>query len=173
MTDSRRYRYSERSARSSSSGRNTKRAGVYEQQRPSVYRQQSSRSRHADSRNTDADRSAYDRSRYTRPAADRPSSQYSRDHYVGDSQTRNIRAMRENTPVNPTITLVLVVVAAILLVVVIGRFVGFGATSAQFNSIQSSISEQRATLAEVESSNNDLQAQMDSMQSTINAYNNK
>lgn len=73
-------------------------------------------------------------------------------------------------PVNPTILVVLGVVAAILLAIIALRFVLIGPTALEFESIQGDIRNEQAQLTELNESNDELQGQIDSWQATIDEY---
>lgn len=110
--------------------------------------------------------------------ANKNASKYSREKYVShDAQRKpkpigqqNFTATKRVKPVNPTVLLVLGIIAIVFVAFIAIRFVMFSPTANQYNAAQSSISEQQAQLKTLDSSNSDLQAQMDSMQATIDKY---
>lgn len=106
--------------------------------------------------------------------------QYSRDRYVSQpGQQRATSVSRQNyerarrvKPVDPRVILGLGVVAVILLVVIIVRFVAFGGIASEYGVAKAAIDQQQTQLADLQTSNGELQAEMDSMQGLIERYNN-
>lgn len=107
--------------------------------------------------------------------------QYNRDRYVRQSgQQRIIPAgqsspnrSRPAKPVDQRAIVALAAVAIILLAVIIVRFVFFGSTASQYESIQAEIRQEQAQLDEFESASAELQAQVDEWQPTIDEYNSR
>ena len=62
-------------------------------------------------------------------------------------------------------------IAAVLLVILILRFVLQGGVFGQFGSVNAQVNDQQTQLEQITNSNNDMQSKMDSMQSTIDAWN--
>lgn len=106
--------------------------------------------------------------------------QYSRDRYVSQpDQQFGASANRQGydkgrrvKPVDPRMILGLGVVAVILLAVIIIRFVAFGGIASEYGAAKAAIDQQQAQLTELQTSNGELQAEMDSMQGLIERYNN-
>lgn len=80
-------------------------------------------------------------------------------------------AARPERPVNPRVMLALAAIAVVLLAIIIVRFIAFGGTAAEYGAVKSQIDEQRAQIAQLETSSTELQGQIDSMQPVIEQYN--
>lgn len=91
------------------------------------------------------------------------------------SQMMSERDMRQPTLAQPTApqgSLVpRLVIIAVLLVILIVRFLVQGGVFGQFGSVNAQVHEQQTQLEQLTNSNNEMQSQMDSMQSTIDAWN--
>ena len=98
--------------------------------------------------------------------------QYSRDRYVSQpGQQRGASVSQQNyakarrvKPVDPR--------ALLAAVVIIVRFVLFGGTASEYGVAKAAIDQQQSQLTELQTSNEDLQAQIDSMQGLIERYDN-
>lgn len=105
--------------------------------------------------------------------------QYSRDRYVRQagvsqphgSMPQGYGKIQVAKPVNPTVLAVLGIVAAILVAIIALRFVLIGPTALEFESIQSDIRNEQSQITELNESNDELQGQIDSWQTTIEEYN--
>ena len=106
--------------------------------------------------------------------------QYSRDRYVsqpgqqrGSSVSQqNYERARRAKPVDPRMIFALGIVALILAAVIIIRFVTFGGVASEYGAAKAAIDQQQTQLTELETSNGELQAEIDSMQGLIDRYNN-
>ena len=106
--------------------------------------------------------------------------QYSRDRYVSQpGQQRGASVSQQNyakarrvKPVDPRAFLAAAVIAVVLAVVIIVRFVLFGGTASEYGVAKAAIDQQQSQLTELQTSNEDLQAQIDSMQGLIERYDN-
>ena len=106
--------------------------------------------------------------------------QYSRDRYVsqpgqqrGSSVSQqNYERVRRAKPIDPRMIFALGIIALILLAVIIIRFVTFGGVASEYGAAKAAIDQQQTQLTELETSNGELQAEMDSMQGLIDRYNN-
>lgn len=106
--------------------------------------------------------------------------QYSRDRYVSQpGQQRGASVSQQNyakarrvKPVDPRALLAAAVIAVVLAVVIIVRFVLFGGTASEYGVAKAAIDQQQSQLTELQTSNEDLQAQIDSMQGLIERYDN-
>lgn len=85
---------------------------------------------------------------------------------------QNYDKARRVKPVDPRAILASGVIAAILLVVIVVRFIAFGGVASEYGAAKAAIDEQQTQLAELQTSNGELQAEMDSMQGLIDRYNN-
>lgn len=104
---------------------------------------------------------------------------YSRERYVAQqgvqrgasaAPSRQAQAHRAK-PVNPRTLLILAAVAAVLLAVIIVRFIAFGGTASEYGAVKAQIDEQNTQMAQLEESSAGLQEQIDSMQPLIDQYN--
>ena len=82
---------------------------------------------------------------------------------------QNYAKARHVKPVDPRALLVAAVIAVVLAVVII---VLFGGTASEYGVAKAAIDQQQAQLTELQTSNEDLQAQIDSMQGLIERYDN-
>lgn len=106
--------------------------------------------------------------------------QYSRDRYVSQpGQQRGTSVSQQNydkarrvKPVDPRAILASGVIAVVLTVVIVVRFILFGGVASEYGAAKAAIDEQQAQLTELQTSNGELQAEMDSMQGLIDRYNN-
>lgn len=168
--------------------RSSRRPAVHEEQRDERRSRNNARADRAyeqrDSRQQDM------RQRDTRPAQHavpragqrnvNQATQYSRDRYVSQpGQQRGTSVSQQNyakarrvKPVDPRAILASGVIAVILLVVIVVRFVAFGGVASEYGAAKAAIDEQQTQLTELQTSNDELQAEMDSMQGLIDRYNN-
>lgn len=106
--------------------------------------------------------------------------QYSRDRYVsqpgqqrGSSVSQqNYERARRAKPIDPRMIFALGIIALVLAAVIIIRFVTFGGVASEYGAAKAAIDQQQTQLTELETSNGELQAEMDSMQGLIDRYNN-
>lgn len=106
--------------------------------------------------------------------------QYSRDRYVSQpGQQRGTSVSQQNydkarrvKPIDPRAILASGVIAVILLAVIVVRFIAFGGVASEYGAAKAAIDEQQTQLTELQTSNGELQAEMDSMQGLIDRYNN-
>lgn len=106
--------------------------------------------------------------------------QYSRDRYTSRSgQKRGASVSQQNfdharraKPIDPRAILALAIVTVILAAVIIVRFIAFGGVASEYGAAKAAIDQQQTQLTELETSNGELQAEMDSMQGLIDRYNN-
>ena len=106
--------------------------------------------------------------------------QYSRDRYVSQpGQQRGSSVSQQNydkarrvKPIDPRAVLAAAVIAVVLTVVIVVRFILFGGVASEYGAAKAAIDEQQAQLTELQTSNGELQAEMDSMQGLIDRYNN-
>ncbi len=87
------------------------------------------------------------------------------------SQQNYAKAQRVK-PVDPRAFLAAAVIAVVLAVVIIVRFVLFSGTASEYGVAKAAIDQQQSQLTELQTSNEDLQAQIDSMQGLIERYDN-
>ncbi len=85
---------------------------------------------------------------------------------------QNYAKARRVKPVDPRAFLAVAVIAVVLAVVIIVRFVLFGGTASEYGVAKAAIDQQQSQLTELQTSNEDLQAQIDSMQGLIERYDN-
>lgn len=85
---------------------------------------------------------------------------------------QNYDKARRIKPVDPRALLAAAVIAVVLAVVIIVRFILFGGVASEYGAAKAAIDEQQAQLTEFQTSNGELQAEMDSMQGLIDRYNN-
>lgn len=114
-----------------------------------------------------------------RGQASAQATQYSRDRYMRQPGQQHVMPVSQQNfdkarkPINPTVLIILGVVAAILVAIIAVRFVLFGSTAAEYESIQANIRQEQTQLDELSTSNTELQEQIDSWQGTIDEYNAK
>lgn len=89
---------------------------------------------------------------------------------VSQQNFAQVQAQRSK-PVNPRVLMVLAAIAVVLIAIIVIRFVAFGGTASEYGAVQDSIKQEQAQIAELEQSNDELQAKMDSMQGLIDEYN--
>lgn len=74
---------------------------------------------------------------------------------------------------NPNHVLILGAVAALLLLVIVIRFIVFGGTASDYNAVKAEIEQENNQTLELEINNNELQGEIDSMKGLIDEYNAK
>ena len=107
------------------------------------------------------DASHYNRERYT--------SHPSRQRAMPVSQ-QNYAAVHVVKPVSRNILLALGAIAAALLVIIVLRFVAFGATAGEYGQIRGQIADAQSQAAALEVENAQMQEQLDTWQVTIDEY---
>lgn len=138
-------------------------------QRPPA--QQQSRSRRQTPPSHGASRSPYFDDQMRRRAPN------SNNYRARSSQMMSQRDMRQPRFAQPAAAptqrslLPRIIIVAVLLAVLIIRFIVQGGMFGEFGSANAQVAEQQTQLEQLTSSNNDMQSQMDSMQGTIDAWN--
>lgn len=102
---------------------------------------------------------------------------YGRDRYVrqsgqdGASSSKFPGRASNSQPANPTHVIGLAAVAALLLIVLVIRFIVFGGTASDYGAVRAQIDQENEQTFELEVENNELQGEIDSMQGLIEQYN--
>lgn len=105
--------------------------------------------------------SNYERDKYVKATSKQPSSHGQKSQGRGQGDASG----------NQTLLFGLVIVAAFLLAILILRFVVFSGTASEYGAVRAEIEQQNDQTLELETQNNELQAEINSMQGLIDQYN--